>query len=84
MTTCLFHSETTKYWFIAWKYVFLSRILNKNQSVLIAKISSHKTQKIANPQKINYRKNFVPHGMLFILLNRIYVSLFITAAEIIC
>ena len=56
----------------------------KNQSVLIAKISSHKTQKIANPQKINYRKNFVPHGMLFILLNRIYVSLFITAAEIIC
>ena len=35
----------------------------KNQSVLIAKISSCKTQKIANPQKINSRKNFVPQGI---------------------
>ena len=34
----------------------------KNQSVLIAKIRSRKTQKIANPQKINSRKNFLPHG----------------------
>ena len=73
ITTCLFHSETTKYWFIAWKYVFLLQVLNKdkdnynqcwvwgifwksqklisskkNQSVLMAKISSHKTQRIAN------------------------------------
>ena len=30
--------------------------------VLIVKISSHKTQKLANPQKIYSRKNFVPHG----------------------
>ena len=35
----------------------------KNQSVLIAKISSRKTQKIANPQKINSRKNFLLHGI---------------------
>ena len=53
ITTCLFHSETTKYWFIAWKYVLsIARTFwksqklipsKKNQSVLIAKISSHKT-----------------------------------------
>ena len=57
----------------------------KNQSVLITKISSCKTQKIANAQKIkSSHNNFMLHGMLFILLNRIYVSLFIATAEIIC
>ena len=30
--------------------------------VLIVKISSPKTQKLANTQKINSRKNFVPRG----------------------
>ena len=35
----------------------------KNQSVLIAKISSHKTQKKRQSAKINSRKNFVPHGI---------------------
>ena len=88
ITTCLFHSETTKYWFTAWKYVFLLHKLNineniinafgtgpgywvlsenrkklipskKSQSVLIAKISSRKTQKLAK----NSCKNFVQHGM---------------------
>ena len=34
----------------------------RRTGILIVKISSHKTQKIANPQKINSRKNFVPHG----------------------
>ena len=34
----------------------------KNQSVLIAKISSRKTQKNHQSAKINSRKNFVPHG----------------------
>ena len=57
----------------------------KNQSVLITKISSCKTQKIPNAQKIkSSHNNFMLHGMLFILLNRIYVSLFIATAEIIC
>ena len=36
----------------------------KNQSVLIAKISSRKIQKLANPQmKINVRKRFVVHDI---------------------
>ena len=36
----------------------------KNQSVLIAKISSRKIQKLANPQmKINARKSFVAHDI---------------------
>ena len=36
----------------------------KNQSVLIAKVSSRKIQKIANPQmKINARKSFVAHDI---------------------
>ena len=58
----LFHSETKwytmKYWFIVWKYVFLLHVLNKNENIInagcflkIAKISSHKTQEIANLQK---------------------------------
>ena len=34
----------------------------KNQSVLIAKISSRKRQKKCQSAKINSRKNFVPHG----------------------
>ena len=34
----------------------------KNQSALIAKISSRKTQKHANLQKKNSCKNFVAHG----------------------
>ena len=36
----------------------------KNQSVLIAKISYRKTQKIANPAKLNSRKISVPHGII--------------------
>ena len=35
----------------------------KNQWVVIAKISFRKTEKITNAQKMNSRKNFVPHGM---------------------
>ena len=34
MTTCLFYLETTKYWFIAWKYVFLLHVLNKNENII--------------------------------------------------
>ena len=37
---------------------------SKNQSVLIAKINSHKTQKNRQSAKINSRKNFLPHGIL--------------------
>ena len=36
ITTCLFHSETTKYWFIAWKYVFLLQVLNKDKDIINA------------------------------------------------
>ena len=36
----------------------------KHQSFLIAKICSCKTQNIADLQKINSRKNFVPHGSI--------------------
>ena len=36
ITTCLFHSETTKYWFIVWKYAFLLHTLNKNENVINA------------------------------------------------
>ena len=36
ITTCLFHSETTKYWFTAWKYVFLLHVLNKNENLINA------------------------------------------------
>ena len=36
--------------------------IKKNQSVIISKTSSPKTQKIAIPQKTNSCKNFVPHG----------------------
>ena len=35
----------------------------KNQWVVISKISFRKTEKITNAQKMNSRKNFVPHGM---------------------
>ena len=35
----------------------------KNQWVVTAKISFRKTEKITNAQKMNSRKNFVPHGM---------------------
>ena len=45
-------------YFLKSQKVILSK---KNQPVLIAEISSHKTQKIANPQKYS-RKNFVPQG----------------------
>ena len=45
-------------------FLKIAKINSKqNQSVLIGKISSRKTQKIANPQKKKKtRKNFVPHG----------------------
>ena len=44
-------------------FLKIAKINSKqNQSVLIGKISSRKTQKIANPQKKKNRKNFVPHG----------------------
>ena len=35
ITACLFHSETTKYWFIASKYVSLLHVLNKNENIYI-------------------------------------------------
>ena len=35
----------------------------KNQWVVIAKNSFRKTEKFTNAQKMNSRKNFVPHGM---------------------
>ena len=38
--------------------------IKKQQFVLIAKISSRKTQKNRQSAKIDSRKNFVPHGML--------------------
>ena len=36
VTTCLFHSETTKYWCVAWKYVFLLDVLNKKENIINA------------------------------------------------
>ena len=36
ITSCLIHSETTKDWFIAWKYVFLLDVLNKNENIINA------------------------------------------------
>ena len=65
ITTCLFRSKTK--WYTMKQILVLHRIpqyclkimyqcwilfpSRKNQSVLIAKISSHKTQEIVNPQK---------------------------------
>ena len=57
--------QWNEYWFyiayrsIVWKYVDQCWILfpsRKTQSVLIAKISSHKTQQIVNPQKYTRAK----------------------------
>ena len=60
ITTCLFHSETTKYWLIAWKYVFLLDVLNKNENntmlgtgyfLKIAKICSSQEKPICSNRK---------------------------------
>ena len=37
ITTCLFHSEMTTYWYITWKYVyFLFHVLSKNENIINA------------------------------------------------
>ena len=60
ITTCLVHSETTKYWLIAWKYVFLLDVLNENENntmlgtgyfLKIAKINSPQEKPICSNRK---------------------------------
>ena len=65
-------------WFVLtfWKWQKLISSGKKTQSVLIANSSSSKIQKNLQSAKINFRKNFVSHGMHYqekYLLNT-YVS----------
>ena len=48
----------------SWKFWKSQKVISvkKNQAVLIAKISSRQTQKIANPLKYTPTKNLVLHG----------------------